>query len=309
MRTSRGFRARANPPALTVSDAHRPSISVIIPTFNRAPVVSRAIHSVLAQELRDLEVVVVDDGSTDDTQDVVQQIQDGRLVRIVQETNRGVADARNAGVIASSANMVTFLDSDDEAAPSWLQAFIDRRAAGCDLVFCGAHFVGPGSAYRLLLPEQQGPEMGGIRGLYLAGTYALDKQLFHSIGGFRSGLRFSENTDVGMRIGGHHLQQPLRVGHVDEPLLTIHRDSRPYDATLRYESAMALLHHDDEHLRRSPTVRATYLAMAGMAADRLGRRKEARQLLLSAIAQNPRAPKNYLRFVRTLLPVQRARTQ
>lgn len=280
-----------------------PEISVVIPTYNRAHVLPRAIRSVLAQDITDLEVVVVDDGSTDETAQVLTELDDARLVSVVQPSNCGVAVARNAGVLAGSAGFVTFLDSDDEAAPGWLSAFVDARRSGCDLVFCGANFVGPGTAHKLLLPERQGPEMGGIRGLYLAGTYAIDKVLFHRVGGFRPGLRFSENTDLGLRIGGHHLQQQLTIGCVERPLITIHRQERPYQPSLRYESAMVLLEHDHEHLRRNPQALSTYLAVAGVAAARLGRRREARQLLRRAIAENPRSPKHYGRLLRALLPL------
>ena len=90
-----------------------PSISVILPTYNRASVLNRAIASVLAQTEADFELIVVDDGSTDETDRVLAKIHDSRIRLIRSEVNRGGNWARNRGVEASRAELVAFLDSDD----------------------------------------------------------------------------------------------------------------------------------------------------------------------------------------------------
>ena len=85
--------------------------TVVIPTFNRAALVQECIRSVLAQGIPDLEIIVVDDGSTDDTEEVVRTF--GDSVRYVEQKNAGVAAARNNGFARSSGRYVAFLDSDD----------------------------------------------------------------------------------------------------------------------------------------------------------------------------------------------------
>lgn len=91
-----------------------PNVSVIIPTYNRANIIGRAIRSVLAQTHQDLELIIVDDASDDDTQAVVESFQDDRIRYIRHEVNRRGAAARNTGIEAATGEYVAFLDSDDE---------------------------------------------------------------------------------------------------------------------------------------------------------------------------------------------------
>jgi glycosyltransferase involved in cell wall biosynthesis len=93
---------------------------VVLTTFNRATIVRRAIDSVLDQTFADLELIVVDDGSTDDTGDVVSAVADERLVLVRHERNLGLAEARNSGVRAARGTFVCFLDDDDELLPEKL---------------------------------------------------------------------------------------------------------------------------------------------------------------------------------------------
>ena len=86
-------------------------ISVIIPTYNRARLLVEAIDSVLSQPMSGVEVIVVDDGSTDDTQEVVARY--GAAVRHIRQNNAGVSAARNRGVREAHGDAVLFLDSDD----------------------------------------------------------------------------------------------------------------------------------------------------------------------------------------------------
>ncbi len=95
-------------------------VSAIIPTFNRAHIVGRAIESVLGQTYRDIEVVVADDGSTDDTQAVVKRF--GPRVTCVTQPNRGVSAARNLGMRHSRGEFIAFLDSDDRWLPWKIEA-------------------------------------------------------------------------------------------------------------------------------------------------------------------------------------------
>jgi glycosyltransferase involved in cell wall biosynthesis len=88
-----------------------PTISIIIPTFNRAKLIERAIISLLTQTYQDFEIIVVDDGSTDNTRDVVFSF--GNQIRYMRQDNRGPSSARNAGISASRGKFVAFLDSDD----------------------------------------------------------------------------------------------------------------------------------------------------------------------------------------------------
>jgi glycosyltransferase involved in cell wall biosynthesis len=98
-----------------------PIVSVIIPTYNRAHVLARAIQSVLDQTYQDFEMIVVDDGSNDNTEEVVKSFNDPRIRYIRHEGNRGAAAARNTGIKAAKGKFIAFQDSDDEWLPEKLQ--------------------------------------------------------------------------------------------------------------------------------------------------------------------------------------------
>ncbi len=102
-----------------------PNVSVIIPTYNRSGLVTEAVESVLNQTYSDLEVLVIDDGSTDDTRTVVEQMQDSR-VKYYYKNNSGPAAARNLGLDKSKGQYISFLDSDDLWPPEYLETIIDQ---------------------------------------------------------------------------------------------------------------------------------------------------------------------------------------
>jgi len=100
-----------------------PLISVIIPTYNRGWIIKEAIDSVLAQEYINYELIVVDDGSTDDTHDILNSYQKNFLV--LRQNNKGVSAARNRGFAAASGRFIAFLDSDDIWLPQKLSQQVD----------------------------------------------------------------------------------------------------------------------------------------------------------------------------------------
>lgn len=102
-----------------------PKVSVIIPAYNRAHCIQRAIQSVQSQTYKDLEIIVINDGSTDNTGEIVKSIPDDRIRYICCETNRGAGAARNEGMKAAEGSYIAFLDSDDE----WLPEKIEKQIA------------------------------------------------------------------------------------------------------------------------------------------------------------------------------------
>src|SRR5262249_29774449 len=102
-----------------MADSPAPRVSVLIPTWNRARYLPIAIESVLAQSFEDLEVIVIDDGSTDDTSGALAAIRDPR-VRTIRGEHRGISRALNAGLAAARGELVARLDSDDMWLPDLL---------------------------------------------------------------------------------------------------------------------------------------------------------------------------------------------
>src|SRR5512139_2015685 len=113
-----GHPTSANP------EAGQPVISVIMPNFNGARLIARSIDSVLRQTLQDLELIVVDDGSSDESVAVVNGTRDPRI-RLVQQDHEGVCAARNRGIECARGTYIAFLDSDDTWAPTCLERLHD----------------------------------------------------------------------------------------------------------------------------------------------------------------------------------------
>lgn len=105
-----------------------PAVSVIIPTYNRSSLVKEAVESVLAQSFKNFELIVVDDGSTDDTRDVIEKISDDRL-KYFYKDNGGHCSSRNYGFIKAKGQYVALLDHDDLWPKNYLEIMVDRLQA------------------------------------------------------------------------------------------------------------------------------------------------------------------------------------
>jgi glycosyltransferase involved in cell wall biosynthesis len=117
-------------------------ISVIIPSYNRAHCIAACISSVLTQTMQDLEVIVVDDNSTDNTKEVIKKITDPRVKYFCHEKNQGGAVARNTGIKNSSGEFIAFLDSDDLWLPEKLEKQIQLlESKGDDFGLCYTWFI------------------------------------------------------------------------------------------------------------------------------------------------------------------------
>jgi glycosyltransferase involved in cell wall biosynthesis len=192
------------------------TISVIIPAWNRAREVCHAIDSALAQTLTPLEVIVVDDGSTDETPEVLAGY--GDRIRVVRQSNQGVAAARNAGIAAARGDLLAFLDSDDV----WLPRKLELQAARIDadpelgLVHCGVDFEGTG----INLDGMEGAVATEMLRLERSVIVAhgsgvmVPRRVAEETGGFDARMRVSEDWDFCYRVATRY-----RIAFVAEALV------------------------------------------------------------------------------------------
>lgn len=207
-------------------------ITVVIPAYNAARHIERAIRSVLAQTYPAEEVIVVNDGSTDHTSEKVRQF--GSRVRLIEQANAGVSAARNAGIQAAAGQWIAFLDADDEWLPNHLEKHRTLLSQNPFLVWstgnfltCScleqrqAAFITPQYAKQVLGAKQYledylvgcQKEMGGC-----SDTMIIQRCILMEAGLFAVGVARGEDLDLWWRIAYRHPQ----VGYVDEPTAIYH---------------------------------------------------------------------------------------
>jgi len=203
------------------------SVSVIIPTHDRAAVLGRAIESVLAQTLPPREIIVVDDGSTDGTEALLRS--SFPQVRCLRQENRGVSAARNTGIATVTGEWLAFLDSDDEWLPGKLAAQREALAAHPDCRLCHAEEIWIRNGKRVNAMRKHEKSGGNIyrRCLPLCvispSAAVIHRDLFRDYGGFDETLPACEDYDLWLRICAREpvafVKQPQIVkygGHADQ---------------------------------------------------------------------------------------------
>jgi glycosyltransferase involved in cell wall biosynthesis len=248
-------------------------VSVIIPTFNSARFLPEAIDSVLVQTFRDFEVIVVDDGSTDETESLMGKY--GAPVRYIRQANCGVAAARNRGIEESLGRYVAFLDADD----TWYGDKLERQLAAlrsnpqhraCYTAFtaCDADL----SPLYIIRSRRRGST---LRDLLLLGnvvatpsTVLCERSLFETVSGFDPALSLCADWDMWVRLAAH-----TEFLYLDEPTVTYRRHDSNMSRNVRLlESdslqvlekgfAMADLSDSIKSKRRAAFAR-NYMVLAG----------------------------------------------
>lgn len=204
--------------------------SVVVPLFNKAPYVVKALKSVLDQTYRDFELIVIDDGSTDDSLYVARSVLDKCVIQyqLIHQENAGVSTARNNGVAVSHGEYVCFLDADDWWAPSFLEK-MDKLIS--DFPEAGIY----GTNYYYVKNGRQsicvtGASTGYINycQVYSAGmvmpltsiTVAINSMVFNEFGGLKPSLKLGEDFDLWIRVALKY-----KVAFLNEPLAFYNQDS------------------------------------------------------------------------------------
>lgn len=201
-----------------------PTVSVIIPAYNARNTVLDSVQSALAQTLAPVEVIIIDDGSTDGTGDAVRNAFGERVVLITQ-ANRGVAEARNRGVAAARGDFIQLLDSDDMLAPDKLRASYDAcTARGCEVAYGPARVVAADgqTPVEMTFPPLPSGEILAewLTGTMSNGTYGVASSMFVrrdtllAVGGFEKDCTPCEDWDIWIRLAAK-----CRFAALDQPLV------------------------------------------------------------------------------------------
>jgi glycosyltransferase involved in cell wall biosynthesis len=205
----------------------KPLVSVIIPTYNRGWIVQAAVDSVLDQDFSDYELIVVDDGSNDNTREILGAY--GKGITVLQQSNMGVSAARNSGIAAASGRLIAFLDSDDLWLPGKLSTQVKFFEENADAVINQTQEIWIRNGQRVN-PQKRHHKFSGMifeRSLALClvspSAVMIKKSLFDTVGVFDEDLPACEDYDLWLRISCrypvHLIDIPLiikRGGHDDQ---------------------------------------------------------------------------------------------
>jgi glycosyltransferase involved in cell wall biosynthesis len=222
-----------------------PAVSVVIPTYNYGRYLPRTLGSVLAQTFQDFEILILDDGSTDDTAAVVRPYLADPRIHYRRLTNGGPSRARNLGISRARAPVVAFLDADDSWLPAKLekQMALFRRDPALGLVYTARRVVDEaGHGLEWQEPVQH---RGHVLEALLGGNFIcltscmVRRQVFELVGTFDEGLSQAEDYDLWLRIAEHY-----RFDYLAEPLVTYRMGHASLSRRLeeRLRSVVFILH-------------------------------------------------------------------
>jgi glycosyltransferase involved in cell wall biosynthesis len=181
-----------------------PLVSIIIPCYNYGRYVGQAIESALAQTYRPKEIIVVNDGSTDNTIEVVTQYP----VTLINQSNQGPAQAFNTGIHASQGDFVIILSADDLLHPLFLERTVPVLLTRLEIAFVYTHGLTFGEDRAIVLA--QGHTLGVLKwGNTLIATNLMRKSVYEAIGGFDAQLGYSEDWDFYLTLAEHGYQGAL----------------------------------------------------------------------------------------------------
>jgi glycosyltransferase involved in cell wall biosynthesis len=283
--------------------ATSPLVSVIIPSYNRSTLLPRAIKSVLDQTFSDLEVIVVDDASTDDTRQSVENLKDSRIRYVRHNINKGVNAARNTGIQSALGEFVAFLDSDDEWLPEKLAKQLDRFAEVGDdvgVIYCGylTKFQGTGEILATNIPQIRGQVFGELlnKCFLVSGTPLIRIRCFPE-GFFDENLHGCEDWDMWLRISKNY-----QFDFVPDILAIIYihgtQNTASLSTMLQGRESFVMKHKDE--IIQYPAVYARHMKRLGILYSFAGNKMKASTYFLESLRY---APENYIVYMHLLLSI------
>lgn len=267
-----------------------PTVSVIIPTYNRANLIGKAIKSVLNQTYQDFEIIVIDDGSTDNTEDVIRSFPDKRVKYIKKYKNKGISVARNIGIKVARGKYIALLDSDDEWLPEKLDKQINilkSESPEVGVVYSNALYIdenGKNINRKLRNSKKvEGYIYEDLLGKYCVGppsTFLIKKECFNRVGLFDDLLSGQEDWDMWIRIAKYY-----RFALIKIPLVKygLHPNQISKNLEIKIITGNRILVKYTNELQRRPYANSKHHFYIGNRFCHIGKTEIGKKFLLKSI--------------------------
>lgn len=286
-------------------------ISIIVPTYNRASLIPRLLESIQGQKFQNWELIIMDDGSVDDTSLVVKPFLADERIKYFKKENSGATHSRNEGVKYASYEWITFFDSDDEAKEDWLSSMVgllEKPKVG--VVYCGTQKHNKeGKLLGISLPHPH-PFFPSVNVRFNAGSFIILRDSFQKIGGYDPNIKSGQQTELSLRLIPYLLQHGYSFEYVMLPLIKIHDHDGiqiTKDSNGRYLGSTAVLKKHQELFKKNKVKHFDYVSVAGVCAISTNRIQEGRKLFFKAITINPYKSISYSRLFLSYVPWLRRR--
>ena len=276
-----------------------PFFSIIIPSYNRAHIIDRAVERILEQTFQDFELIVVDDGSIDETKEVLQKYCTNEKVRYVYQDNKGVCAARNTGAKQASGEFLIFLDSDDSVEKSWLEDFYSLNGGGFNILFCNMKLVktnGKEELYSSYNPYNNSK----AKGVFSSGAWAVQRKLFFKVGMYDKAITFGENIELGYRLEMYGLKK----GIVDKFNFIYYDsiDGGSKNLQNKIDSNIYITKKHVKYFKKRRRLLVLYYQNIGVALAKTNQLRTARLYFWKAFLIDVKKLKNIVRIVLTFFP-------
>ncbi|WP_074511125.1 glycosyltransferase family 2 protein [Planococcus glaciei] len=285
-------------------------VSVVIPTYNRAELLMAAVKSLQEQTYRNIEIVIVDDCSTDSTARIVESIDDKRIVYLQHKVNKGGAEARNTGIKHATGSVIGFLDSDDQWLPDKLekQLAVFKKNPKAEVVYTGIKVMQNTTFIKDIFPKYKEDLLIKLlesNCIYTTSSILVKKEILEQIEGFDSSLPSCQDWDLYIRLAKisqfEFVKEPLVLyfQHPGERISTNHK--AVVDGHMRiYEIYKGLAHNNGESVFRKFSFKiAKTIFRVGLISQDKEKVKLSRKILVASLSKKHTMHKSMFLYLST----------
>jgi glycosyltransferase involved in cell wall biosynthesis len=273
--------------------------SIIIPTYNRFSQLEQCIIRLKLQQYKNFELIIVEDGGNN-KEAILSISNELNLKYLILENKMNVSVKRNIGASKATGKYLIFLDDDDSFTTNWLSDFAEALTKeNADLAFCAVEVSSTNKKKITIFPETAYQDERGW-GIFLAGAFAIKKEIFKSVGGYDEILRYGENTELGIR-----LKTVIKTKSFINNINLIYTASSTGGSKNVQNTFIANNHILAKHKKwfiKNPMLHFNYLSVLGVVSYKLMKPKLAKKYLHEALTIQYSNPKAWSRYIISLFP-------